>query len=71
MENKFKVGEVLRAKINPNQNLIVKRYVDRVYFCKIQENPAHKDLVYFEQELLPLDAQNIGLLTSLNVIINK
>ena len=71
MENKFKVGEVVRAKINPNQNLIVKRYVDRVYFCKIQENPTHKDLVYFEQELLPLDAQNIGLLTSLNVIINK
>ena len=71
MENKFKVGEVVRAKINPNQNLIVKRYVDRVYFCKIQENPTHKDLVYFERELLPLDAQNIGLLTSLNVIINK
>ncbi len=71
MENKFKEGEVVRAKVNPNQNLIVRRYVDRIYYCKIQENPSHKDLVYFERELMPLDIQNIGLLTSLNVIINK
>lgn len=71
MENKFKEGEVVRAKVNPNQNLIVRRYVDRIYYCKIQENPDHKDLVFFERELLPLDIQNIGLLTSLNVIINK
>lgn len=71
MENKFKEGEIVRAKVHPNQNLIVRRYVDRIYYCKIQENPGHKDLVYFERELLPLEIQNIGLLTSLNVIINK
>jgi len=71
MVNKFKEGEVVRAKVNPNQNLIVRRYVDRIYYCQIQENPTHKELVYFERELLPLDTQNIGLLTSLNVIINK
>ncbi len=71
MENKFKEGEVVRARINPNQNLIVNRYVNQIYYCKIQENPTHKDLVYFERELLPLDIKNIGLLTSLNVIINK
>jgi len=71
MENKFKEGEVVRAKVNPNQNLVVRRYVDKIYYCKIQENLNHKDLVYLEWELLPLDIQNIGLLTSLNVIINK
>jgi len=71
MKNKFKEGEVVRAKVNPNQNLIVRRYVDRIYYCKIQENPSHKDLVYFERELLPLEIKDIGFLTSLNVIINK
>jgi len=71
MKNKFKEGEVLRAKVNPNQNLIVSSYVDRIYYCKIQADPTHKELVYFERELIPLDEQNIGLLTSLNVIINK
>ncbi|MCK3684943.1 hypothetical protein [Maribellus sp. YY47] len=71
MENKFKEGEVVRAKVNPNQNLIVRRYVDRIYYCMIQEKPGHKDLVYFERELFPLDPKNIGFLASLNVIINK
>jgi len=71
MKNKFKEGEVLRAKVNPNQNLIVRSSVDQIYYCKIQADPTHKELVYFERELIPLDEQNIGLLTSLNVIINK
>jgi len=71
MENKFKEGEVVRAKVNPNQNLIVRRYIDRIYYCKIQENPKHKDLAFFERELLPLNIQDIGLSTSLNVIIDK
>ncbi|WP_319499440.1 hypothetical protein [uncultured Draconibacterium sp.] len=71
MENKFKEGEVVRAKVNPNQNLIVRRYLDRIYYCKIQEDPGHNDLVYFERELLPLEIKDIGLLTSLNVIIHK
>jgi uncharacterized protein YodC (DUF2158 family) len=71
MENKFKEGEVVRAKVNPNQNLIVRRYVDRIYYCKIQEDLSHKELVYFERELIPLDKKNIGLITSLNVIVNK
>ncbi len=71
MENKFKEGEVVRAKENINQNLIVRRYVDRIYYCKIQEDPNHKDLAYFERELLPVQIKDIGLLTSLNVIINK
>jgi len=71
MENKYKEGEIVRAKVNPNQNLIIRRYIDRIYYCKIQEKPKHKDLVYFEREILPLDINNIGLLTSLNEIINK
>lgn len=71
MENKFKEGEVVRAKVNLNQNLLVIRCVDRIYYCKIQENPTHKEVAYFEKELIPLEIQNIGLLTSLNVIINK
>jgi hypothetical protein len=71
MENSYKEGEVVRAKVNPNQNLIVRRYVDRIYYCKIQEDPDHKDLVYFERELLPAGIRNIGLLNSPNVNINK
>ncbi len=69
-ENKFKEGEVVQAKVNPTQNLVIRRYVDRIYYCKIQENPGHKELVFFERELVPHNIQEIGLLTSSNVKIN-
>lgn len=64
MENKFKEGEVVRAKVNPNQNLIIRRYIDRIYYCKIQANPAGKELVYFERELIPHDIKGIGKINS-------
>ena len=71
MKNKFKEGDVVRIKVNPNQNLIIKSHVDGIYYCTTQENPTNKEVGYNERELIPLDKQNIGLLTSLNVIINK
>lgn len=55
MENKYKEGEVVVAKVLPEQKLIVRRYVDEIYYCKIQEDPDHKDLVYFERELMPVE----------------
>ena len=55
MENKFEEGEVVRAKVNPTLKLVVRRYVDRIYYCTIQQNPTQKELVYFERELIPPD----------------
>ncbi|MBN1822278.1 MAG: hypothetical protein JW833_16270 [Prolixibacteraceae bacterium] len=52
MENKFKAGDVVRAKENPSLNLVVRRYIDRIYYCKVQSDPTHKDLAYFERELM-------------------
>jgi uncharacterized protein YodC (DUF2158 family) len=70
MGNKFKEGEVVQAKVNPALNLVIRRYVDRIYYCKIQQDLTHKELVYFERELVPHDIKNIGKNTSGN-IINK
>ncbi len=52
VENKYKAGDVVCAKVNPTLKLVIRRYVDRIYFCKIQEDPNRKELVYFEWELL-------------------
>ena len=52
MENKFKEGEEVYAKVNPSLKLIIRRYVDRIYYCKIKKNPAQKELVYFEREIM-------------------
>lgn len=52
MENKFKEGEEVYAKVNPALKLIIRRYVDRIYYCKIKKNPTQKELVYFEREIM-------------------
>ena len=52
MENKYKEGEEVYAKVNPSLKLIIRRYVDRIYYCKIKENLLRKELVYFEREPL-------------------
>lgn len=52
MENKYKEGQEVYAKVNPTLKLIIRRYVDRIYYCKIKENPTQKELVYFEREIM-------------------
>ena len=53
MENKYKEGEIVYAKVNPELKLVIRRYVDRIYYCKIQDEPDRKELVYFEREIMP------------------
>jgi hypothetical protein len=52
MEKKFKEGDVVCAKMYPDKKLIVSRYVDKLYYCKMPENLKLKELVYFERELI-------------------
>ncbi len=56
MENKFKEGEVVKERIRPTQKLIITRHINKLYYCKIEENPNLKELVYFERELMPVAA---------------
>ena len=51
MENKYKEGQVVRAKVNLALKLVIRRYVDRIYYCKVQNDPTRKELVYFEREI--------------------
>jgi len=51
-ENKYKEGEVVYARAYPTIKLIIRRYVDRIYYCNTAEAPQKKDLVYFERELM-------------------
>jgi hypothetical protein len=51
MENKYGVGEVVFALENPKVLLTVRRYVDRIYYCRSKDPQTDKDLVYFEREL--------------------
>lgn len=52
MENKFKQGEVVYAKTKLSVKLVIRRYIDRMYYCTVQENPQQREEVYFERELV-------------------
>lgn len=63
VQNKYNVGDVVSAKSAPKQMLVIRRYVDQVYYCKIQDDPDRNEMVYYERELvedLSLIARNIN-----------
>jgi hypothetical protein len=61
MENIFPEGSGVYAKEDPTCKLLIRRYVDRVYYCKVQRDPSLKERVYFERELIPLQKRPLEL----------
>ncbi|PKV48054.1 hypothetical protein ATE84_0037 [Aquimarina sp. MAR_2010_214] len=51
-EGKFKPGDTVYAKANPEVKLIVRLYYRRIYYCTFAEDPKKKEVVFFERELL-------------------
>lgn len=51
MQNKYPERSVVYAIAKPEVKLIVKRYMDRVYYCRALLDPAQKELTFFEREL--------------------
>jgi hypothetical protein len=51
-ENKFKVNEVVSERNGLIRELVVRRYVDHIYYCTDASAPGGKDLVFFERELI-------------------
>ncbi len=55
MENKYKEGDVVYANEDLTKKLVIRRYVDRIYYCKVAGDSHAKELVYFERELVNED----------------
>lgn len=51
-EHKYNEGDIVWALEAPNVKLVVRRYIDRIYYCKAFEDLEKKEKVYFERELL-------------------
>lgn len=49
--NKYKEGEVVYQKTNPTEKLVIRRYLNRVYYCTSQNDPKFKELALFEREI--------------------
>jgi hypothetical protein len=52
MDGKFKEGDFVLAKNNPFLKLKIRRYVSKIYYCTVLEEPTRKELVFFERELM-------------------
>jgi len=53
MTPEFKAGDIVFAKENAMLKLIIRRYVDSIYYCQVYGQEDKKDKVYFERELMP------------------
>ncbi len=51
MKNRFKIGDVVCARVRPSVSLVVRLYTRKVYYCKIQNDPLANEMVYFDKEL--------------------
>ena len=59
MENKFKKGDIVYAKVEPIVKLIITDFKDDSYRCKTLEDLNKNDLVYSEIELMEVFNFNI------------
>ena len=50
--NSYQAGDIVYAKANPTLKLKVRRYIDRVYYCRVKDDPDGQELVYYERELV-------------------
>ncbi|MCX2678910.1 hypothetical protein OOZ15_03065 [Galbibacter sp. EGI 63066] len=56
MENRFKIGDTVCAKVRPSVMLVVRLYARRIYYCTIEnDDPTAKELAYFDRELKPYE----------------
>lgn len=51
---KYKVGTTVFAKKIPNEALVIRRFVAKIYYCRLADDSDKDDLVYFERELMSL-----------------
>lgn len=51
MLNKYKEGSIVVARTDPGQKLLIRRFVDHIYYCKIYDDQKAPELVFFEREL--------------------
>lgn len=63
MKNHFSTGEIVVDRIRPSQRLMITRFANQLYYCKVEENTNRKELVYLEGDLKSF-SQNKDKLTS-------
>jgi hypothetical protein len=53
-KNIFTEGLLVFDVVNPDLKLNIRRYLQHIYSCIVQENPSQKELAYVGLELQPV-----------------
>jgi hypothetical protein len=62
-DNLYKEGTIISAKENPALNLVINKYLQRIYYCTAIGAPDGQQFAYFEHNLLtPVSAQERKIL---------
>ncbi|MGB3183521.1 MAG: hypothetical protein WBB45_19180 [Cyclobacteriaceae bacterium] len=48
---KYSPGEIIFSKVDPGVKLKIRRYVNRIYYCRFVDDPDRKEVVLFEREI--------------------
>jgi hypothetical protein len=54
MDNIYQEGSFVYARADPSLKLKIEKYLKRIYYCSVADEPARKHLVYFERELIQI-----------------
>jgi hypothetical protein len=52
-DNLFRVGTLIKARVEPDLQLKIMSYNQRIYYCGVVSDPKRKQLVFYERELIP------------------
>lgn len=47
----YKAGQTVYSRKNPKKALIVRAFLNKIYYCYVKDSPDDKEEVYFEREL--------------------
>ncbi|MEK6482110.1 hypothetical protein WJR50_31510 [Catalinimonas sp. 4WD22] len=61
VDNKYQEGQEVFAIKDPSERLLIRRYVDRIYYCGFPDHPERNELALFERELTSKEHQSGAL----------
>ncbi|XOV91092.1 MAG: hypothetical protein ACFHWX_12870 [Bacteroidota bacterium] len=52
MRNRFQSGDIVYSKKAPKVKLMIRRYIDERYYCKVLNSPYSPELSFYERDLI-------------------
>jgi hypothetical protein len=58
-DNLYAEGTIITAKENPDLELVITKYCQRIYYCELPGETSGQRFAYFERNLIPPRAKEM------------